>query len=53
MLTDGARPENVLPPLDLTRISKSCLERNDKSEFLENQEYTLPREINCKPAKHL
>ena len=37
MLRDDARVENVFPPLVLTRILKSCLERND----------TLPREINC------
>ena len=37
MLRDDARVENVFPPLVLTRILKSCLERND----------ILPREINC------
>ena len=36
MLRDNARVENVLHLLVLTRILKSCLERND----------TLQREIN-------
>ena len=46
MLTDNARLENTPPPLDLTRISKSCLKRNERSEFPEKQKLAIPRETN-------
>ena len=37
MLTDHARYENVLSPLDLTRILKSCYKRNDRRKFSEKK----------------
>ena len=47
MLTDNTRHQNVPPPLDLKRVLKSCLKRNDTSKFLEKEEQTIPQEINC------
>ena len=35
MFTDNARLENVPPPLDLTRVSKSYHKRNDRGKFPE------------------
>ena len=35
MLTDDARLENVDHPLNLTRIRKSGLKKNDRSKFEE------------------
>ena len=46
MLTDHARSENVLSPLDLTRILKSCYKRNDRRKFSEKKEQSIPLEIN-------
>ena len=45
-LADGARLKNVLPPLDLTRISKSYYKRNDRRKFPEKYERLIPREVN-------
>ena len=46
MLTDDARHENLYPSLDLNRILKSCLKRNDRSKFPEKYEQNVPCEIN-------
>ena len=35
MLTDDARLKNVPPPINLTRILKSCHKRNDRRKFPE------------------
>ena len=45
MLTDEASHKSVPPSLDLNRVSKSCLKRNE-AKFPEKQKQTIPRELN-------
>ena len=41
MLIDDARHENIPSPLDLARILKWCLKRNDRRKFLENTSFAM------------
>ena len=47
MLTGNATHQNASPPLDLNRILKSSLKRNDRRKCPEKQEQTILPEINC------